>query len=253
MIIYEIIANINMREVLENMNYIDKTREEWEELAPDIAVLPLGSFEQHGPHLPLGTDIYIVEALSSGIAEALGAYLLPVQPVSTCYEHHGKRGSFHYSADVFYRMIVCLLEKLYENGFRKITVIPGHGGIFVLEPAVGYIKAKYPDADVIIVSPYDRGDLPGWPFGDDGLHADDMETSLMLRIKPELVDMAKAVDFVPDKPRPYLNYGSIFTICPDGVWGSATRATGEKGAWLLENAVVKTAERIKNYFGKGGR
>jgi len=275
--------------------YQDKTYDEMGALSPEIAILPLGSFEQHGPHLPLGTDIYLIEALAEGVAQKLGAFLLPVQPISTCYEHRGKKGSVHYEAGVFYKVIIQIVESLYETGFRRVAILPGHGGIFVLEPAVRRLNAAHPDLTVIAADAYDALSLPDNPFAPAGarkagnaaadtdadsdtaetvfgtadansdapdtaaaisvaeylsndIHAGDVETSLMLHLHPDLVDMSKAADFVPEKPRPYLNYGSIFTMSPSGVWGYAARATAEKGKWLYENAVNATAKRIAGQF-----
>ena len=229
------------------MRYIDKT---WRELASadsPIAILPLGSFEQHGAHLPLGTDIYIVEALAEGIAEKLGAFLLPAQPISTCYEHHGKKGSVHFSADVFYRFIISIIENIHRSGFQKVVVLQGHGGIFILEPAIRFLNASHPGLTTIIIGA-EAPAGPDNPFEPGGLHADDMETSLMLFLHPELVKMAYAVDFIPDKPRSYLNYGSIFTHSPSGVWGCATKATAEKGKWMYDNAVGEAVKKIEALF-----
>ena len=232
--------------------YQDKTYDEIKSADPDIAIIPLGSFEQHGPHLPLGTDIFLVEALAGAVAEKLGAFLLPVQPFSTCYEHHGKKGSVHYEAGTFYKFLIRIVESIYKSGFRKIAIIPGHGGIFVLEPAVRHLNASHDDLTVITVDAYDISAFPASTYFDeiaaDGIHAGDAETSLMLYLKPDLVDMAKAVDFIPEKPRPYLNYGSIFTLSPTGVWGNAARASADKGRWLFENAVDATIVKINRIF-----
>ena len=212
------------------------------------AVLPLGSFEQHGPHLPLGTDIYIIEALAGAIAADLGVFMLPVQPVSTCYEHGGKNGSIHYSADIFYRFVVKIVESAYKNGFDNIAVLPGHGGIFVLGPAVDFMNVEHKGLKAVVIDPYDLGPVFLSKFGEGDLHAGDMETSLMLHLHPELVDTSKAADCVPDKPREYLNYGSIFTMSPSGVWGRPTLASAEKGKALFERAVESTVDKIISIF-----
>ena len=229
------------------IRYIDKSYQEAALIDPPIAILPLGSFEQHGPHLPLGTDIYIVEALAEGIAERLGAFLLPAQPITTCYEHHGKIGSVHFSADVFYKFIVNIVENMHRKGFNRIVILQGHGGIFILEPAIRYLNATYPALAAIIVGA-EAPPGPDNPLEPGGIHADDMETSLMLHLHPELVKMASAVDFIPEKPRPYLNYGSIFTLSPSGVWGNATKATAEKGKWMYDNAVGEAVRKIEALF-----
>jgi creatinine amidohydrolase len=218
-------------------------------MSDSIAILPLGSFEQHGPHLPLGTDIYQVDAISKGVAERLGAFLLPVQPLSTCYEHHGKKGSFHFTANVFYRFLVNICENLYKNGYDKIVIMPGHGGIFILEPAVNHLNYKYDGLTVIIANPYEMSDMPGCPFDGGGVHAEEMEASLMLHLKPETVDMSKAVDYTPKYPRPFMNYGSIFTICPDGVWGNSSGAAADKGKWAVEACIKSCVNQINILFG----
>jgi creatinine amidohydrolase len=70
----------------------------------------------------------------------------------------------------------------------------------------------------------------------------------MLAIAPETVHMDKAVDFVPDVPRPYLNYGSIFRACPQGVWGEPTKGTAEKGERFLEEYTKLAVEELNRAF-----
>ena len=222
------------------MKYLHMTKPELEKLRPEIAVLPIGSFEQHGPHLPIGTDNYQIEAVADIVARELGAFLLPVQPLTTCYEHHGKRGSVHFTADVFYKVLVGLVERLYRNGFRKVAILCGHGGIFVLGPAIRHLNYTY--KDLMVVSPEGMG------IGKDDIHAGESETSTMLFLYPELVNMEKALDCIPEKPRPYLNYGSFFTHSPEGVWGRATLGTAEKGKEKMEKSTKALILEIKRLF-----
>jgi len=225
------------------MEYINKTSQEWAELNPQIAILPIGSFEQHGPHLPLDTDNIQIEAVAEKAAEALGAFLLPVQRMTTCYEHHGKRGSMHYSNDVFGKILTGLIERLYQHGFRKIVVMIGHGGIFITEPTVRHLNYKYKDLHLIHASYLAQMDYSNMD------HAAESETSRILYHAPELVQMEKAVNFLPDAPRAYLTYGSFFTHSPDGVWGArATYGTAEKGKRLFEESVVGIIKEIKEIF-----
>ena len=70
----------------------------------------------------------------------------------------------------------------------------------------------------------------------------------MLHLHPELVDMSKAVDFYPDAPRPYLNYGGILRYCPDAVWGAATKGTAEKGKKMLEIAIEESVKYCNKIF-----
>jgi creatinine amidohydrolase len=221
------------------MKYIDKTAAEWAALNPEIAVLPLGSFEQHGPHMPVNTDIVQIEATAERVAQELSAFLLPVQPITNCYEHHGKRGSVHYSYPVFGRLFTGLAESLYRQGFRKIAVLVGHGGIFILEPAVQQLRYTYPDLRIVTAEYYPQYDYSTMD------HAGECETSRMLYHAPEHVHMDKAVDCIPDNPRPYLTYGSFFTHTPSGVWGKATLATAEKGRWLFEEGIRGLLQELR--------
>ena len=80
------------------------------------------------------------------------------------------------------------------------------------------------------------------------LHAGEGETSQMLAIAPETVHMEQAVDFVPDVPRSYLNYGSIFRATPSGVWGEATKGSAQKGEMILERSARLAAEEFEKAF-----
>jgi creatinine amidohydrolase len=81
-----------------------------------------------------------------------------------------------------------------------------------------------------------------------GVHAEEAETSLILHLHPELVDMSKAVDFYPTAPRSYLNYGGILRYCPVAVWGSATKGTAEKGEKMLKIAVEESIKYMDTIF-----
>jgi len=234
------------------MQSYNMTIDEIEAANHEIAIVSIASLEQHGHHLPVSTDILIAQALSEGIAEKLNAYLLPTLPISTCREHMGKRGGAVFmGAKTYFDMLtdVCLCLK--EQGFAKVAIVCGHGGVFVLGPAVRELNAKHnPDFAVCILNmaPIADGLYREGLIETPGLHADEFETSLMLHLRPELVKMDKAVDFMPKEPREYLNNGSIFRCCPDGVWGTPSKGTAEKGRALLERSVEEGARQILETF-----
>lgn len=213
------------------------------------AVLPIGSTEQHGPHLPLETDCIIAGAVGEKIAKKLGAFLLPTLPVSTCREHMGKKGSVWINPDTFYRMIYDIIMSLKEQGFKKVIIIQGHGGILVLGPAVREINATNPDIKIIKVDM-----LQFFPVLENAnllecrnnLHACEYETSLMLFLREELVRKELIEDNLPAVPRDYLNYGSIFKYCKNGVWGAPSLATKEKGKQIFDVLVDKSVEYIND-------
>jgi len=86
---------------------------------------------------------------------------------------------------------------------------------------------------------------------DVSLHADELETSVIMHLRPELVHEDKIVDHKPSVPRPYLSYGSIFAACPDGVWGVPSLATAQKGEKILElgtKRMIESANKIFDYM-----
>ena len=229
-----------------------KTADEIMALDPELAIIPVGSLEQHGPHLPVMTDWAIAAELGRRVAEMTGAFLVPALPISTCREQMGKKGSVWIEPMTFYRMMTDIILSLKLQGFRKVGILQCHGGIFVMTPLVRDLNARHnPDLMVALV---DSG-VYSAPLRAEGilessaeLHAGESETSKILAIAPETVHMDKAVDFVPDVPRPYLSYGSIYRASPTGVWGEATRATAEKGEKIFRRSAEIAVEELNKAF-----
>ena len=234
------------------MEMFKMTADEICELDPNLAIIPVGSIEQHGPHLPIMTDWAIATELGKRVAERMNAFLLPAFPVSTCREHMGKKGSVWMAPTTFYQMMHDVIMSLKEQGFKRVGIIITHGGVFIAGPLVRDLNAKFnPDLQVALVNSdvIDFESITETP----GLHADESETSEILAIAPETVHMDKAVDYQPDVPRRYLNYGSIFRASPTGVWGCPTKATAEKGERLLElsaETVIKELNQAFDYMAK---
>jgi len=210
-----------------------------------IVLLPIGSFEQHGPHLPINSDNYQIEAVAERVASELDSLLLPVQPLSTCYEHRGKRGSAHYSANVFFKLIVAIAESVYGKGYRNFAALLGHGGIFIAESAVSWLNETLPGFRAMKTEYYAQIEPVEME------HSGENETSRMLYHTPGLVKTERAIDFVPDVPREYLNYGSIFTHSPSGIWGRPSLATKETGERLFNETVAEMLREIRDFFGAG--
>jgi creatinine amidohydrolase len=219
----------------------------------DLAILPVGSIEQHGHHLSVATDWIIADAVGRGIAERTGGFYIPALPVSTNKEHRGKRGSVGMHSDTFYRMMTDICLDLKAQGFKRIGIVQGHGGIFVMTPVVRELNADHnPDLMVvkldILEICWQKFKSLGILEAETGLHAEEIETSLMLYLHPELVDMDKALAFTPSVPRSYLNYGGVLRYCPDGVWGDAARGNAEKGKRLFEISVETLTGEMNAVF-----
>lgn len=228
-----------------------KTADEIMALDPEIAIIPVGSIEQHGPHLPVMTDWAIAMDLGRRVAEKMGAFLVPALPISNCREHMGKKGAVWMEPTTFYQMMTDIILSLKTQGFKKVGIIQCHGGIFVMTPLVRDLNARHnPDLMVAVAD----GVSIFNPIQQEGivetteLHAGETETSQILALAPETVHMDRAVDFVPDVPRPYLSYGSIFRASPSGVWGEPTKATAEKGERIQERMAELTVETLEKAF-----
>ena len=223
-----------------------------EALHTDMAIIPIGSTEQHGPHLPVSTDCLIAEAYATRIAEELGCFCTPVLPISNCREHMGKKGSVWMKPETCYQMLTDIIDSLQTQGFRKIVIFQSHGGIFVIPPLVRQINAtRNPDLMLCKVEIMNiMGDMKklGLLDTDVCMHADEFETSVILYLRPDLVRRDRIVDCDPGVPREFLNYGSIFRFCPDGVWGIPSAATPEQGEALVREGVQSSLRYITDVF-----
>ena len=219
---------------------------------PELAIIPVGSLEQHGPHLPVMTDWAIAADIGRRVAEKMDAFLVPALPISTCREQMGKKGSVWMEPTTFYQMMTDIIMSLKTQGFKKVGILQCHGGIFIMTPLVRDLNARNnPDLMVALADSAAFGArlyAEGLLETNTELHAGEGETSKMLAIAPETVHMDKAVDFVPNVPRPYLSYGSIFRASPTGVWGEATKGTAEKGEKLLARMAEMAVEELNNAF-----
>ncbi|MGH3342125.1 MAG: creatininase family protein [Carbonactinosporaceae bacterium] len=186
---------------------VELTREELPARKDDVLVLPLGSTEQHGPHLPLGTDTLLVSAVADAATAHAGERLDVVLGPSLPYgisPHHVFAGAASLQPATYQRVIRDLLGSLAESGFARFFLLNGHGGNHdslgvvaksaPLEHGVSVgvcsywntIAGRLTDLDI------DADDLPG--------HAGAFETSLVLAVRPELVSMERAPARRPEPP-----------------------------------------------------
>lgn len=197
------------------------------------------------------------EAMAAGVAEHFNALLMPVLPISTCYEHKGKKGSFWMRPTTYYQMLQDIILCMYSQGIRKVFLIVGHGGIFIADPMVRELNALYDDLIVIKASHYvflSQADIID--NKEPELHAGEVETSLIMHLDETLVkkDLAKQNDFQPSVPRDCLNYASLHKLSPTSVWGKPSLATKEKGEKLLQfriNASIEFIEQALKVAEKG--
>lgn len=222
-------------------------------------IIPAGSIEQHGPHLPECTDAYLGQYEAELLARKLGKTLVAPVIRPALSEHHMYfPGSLTLRPETFWMLLEDYISSYIRHGFKNIVLFPAHGGNFAaMEKMVEESKDKYPDVTVIsCVSIPDmiEGALSGDADNDlepgaTGSHSGDGETSVMLAAFPELVDMSKAergyVDGDYDKTSErIMSGGGMQAVTANGIIGDARKATAEKGKKSIEKSIAVMAKNV---------
>ncbi|MDJ0449159.1 creatininase family protein [Methylocystis sp. JR02] len=218
------------------------------DMAGVIAVLPIAAVEQHGPHLPLGVDAMImegcIERVAARLPEDLDAVFLPMQSVGVSLEHRDFPGTLWLSQETASRMLLDIAEGVARAGVKKLVLMNSHGGNSALISTVALeLRARF--GLLAVTCSWARFGYPDGLFSAQeqrhGIHGGEIETSLMLAFRPELVDMGRAKNFPPatldferdfawlraDRPA---GFGWLTQdLSPSGAMGDASRASAEKG------------------------
>lgn len=206
----------------------------------DVAVLPIGSFEQHGPYLPLLTDTVIACAIAREVAAAYPVLRLPPVTMSCSHEHAAWPGTVSISATTLHAVVRDIAESLRRSGIGNLILINGHGGNYVLRNVVqesagsGTRMALFPgSADWSAAR--DRAGVRTPSHSD--MHAGEVETSILLHEQPELVRPGHMTsDFLADDREHLLTLG-LRAYTETGVVGRPSLASAEKGKELLAGLV----------------
>jgi creatinine amidohydrolase len=209
-----------------------------------VAVLPTAAIEQHGPHLPVGTDALIMEGMLAEAArmcpDDLHLLALPVQAVGKSNEHLWAAGTLSLSAETALRAWLEVAEGIARAGIRRVLLVNSHGGNLDLVSILAR-ELRVRHGMLAVKCQWMGFGAPEGLFsereGAFGIHGGDRETSLMLHFRPETVDMGAARDFPSTAEGPGLppvgpvSYGWIASdLGAAGVVGEADRATAAKGA-----------------------
>lgn len=221
-------------------------RTTWRDLEepPWLAILPLGSIEQHGPHLPIGTDWLIAGYLGEAVAQVLEAWLLPAQPYSCAQEHQDFPGTISLRPATLAVLLADIVESLGRMGVPRLLILNYHGGNWALKAITRDLNRQQQKVTICALNPFEG--VPGLDMATD-LHAGAFETSQLLHLHPELV-RASQRDFVPAAPPERLDQVGLRTLSPQGVWGRPSEATAERGARDLAWMVEETARRVRAIF-----
>jgi creatinine amidohydrolase len=239
-------------------------------LLPDIerskvVLIPVGHTEQHALHLPMSTDTLIIEAISRGTAQRASdqAYTLPVMPYGVSMHRSAFAGTLNAGGRAFEDFWVAVIDTLVERGFDRMYFLSGHGGnMSFLVNVVKFAGDRHPHIFCATASLYLSGEKGvaalarhrQSKIGGMG-HACELETSLILFIKPELVHMERVVDEINfiSTPSYYMDWiegGALVANPPweddtaTGAYGAGSLGTAKKGKLWLEAAIEEKADHV---------
>jgi creatinine amidohydrolase len=234
-------------------------RERW------IAVLPLAATEQHGPHLPLETDVMIAQAYLARVRELLADTMpvtfMPLQPVGISSEHTDFPGTLTLSPEVALKSWMALGENLARAGLRRLVMVTSHGGNSAAMSLVAQ-ELRTHHQMLVVTTAWGRLSAPEALFSADevqhGIHGGAVETSIMLArygsevrreaiadFRPSTMAMAKRFRWLSaQRPAPFAWQAQ--DLHPSGAVGDATQASAEKGERLLENGAQAFCELLSD-------
>ena len=235
----------------------------WEEVKRAAAeervpLVPIATLEDHGRHLPIDTDVTLVEAICRGAATELSDDTVLLPPIVHGYSPHHMDfpGTVTIRWDTFTRYCTDVALSLVKHGFQRVLLVNGHGSNQnLVEMAARLTMVEEPESIVgatfYLVTPRSQDVIADVRTSDRGGmgHACELETSLYLHLHPEAVDMDKAVDErgYPESEHAWLDWSDgPLKVMPwwssfseSGVQGDATKATADKGKALFEAAVAE--------------
>ena len=229
--------------------------------ADSIVVVPTGAIEHHGPHLPLNTDALLAETLATAAvdraaASGLDVWIMPTLSYTKSDEHHWAPGTVWLNFETLMATLVDIGRSIATTPAKKLVFMNGHGGnTALLMVANRELRRRFGLSTFSMPAGIQRADdTPGADEHGLGIHAGHGETSLVLHVRPDLVDMSLAERNVPEHiaAMEYIGFNGTPVsfgwmsddFGPSGVIGDPTGATAEAGAALFEESVTRSVAAL---------
>ncbi len=225
------------------------------EAGRDTVVVALGATEQHGHHMPLATDALLGDELARRVAEELDAFVAPTVRVGCSSHHLAFAGTLSLRDETFAAIVVDLVTSLARGGFRRVVLLPSHGGNFgplataieQLPDEPGIEVSALTDVGVLLTIAQLGAEAHNVALGDGGLHAGEWETSMLLTVRPELVLMDRAEPGFtgdPEQAIAGLFARGVNHVSENGVIGNPAEASAAHGEAYWQRAVEATLAAI---------
>jgi len=226
------------------------------EAGRDTVVVAFGATEQHGPHMPLATDALIGDELARAVAERLDAFVAPTVRLGCSAHHLDSPGTLSLQEETFHAIVGDLVRSLARGGFRRIVLLPTHGGNFAPLAAAVEKLGEVEGSSIVAITDLSalmRVATVGVeehhvPLGDGGLHAGEWEASMLLSIQPDLVKMDRAEPGFTGDPEEALGRlfsGGTKALADNGVIGDPRKASAEHGRRYWDTALAIALERVE--------
>ncbi|MCW3028143.1 MAG: creatininase family protein [Solirubrobacterales bacterium] len=226
-----------------------------QDLGRDTVVVAFGATEQHGPHMPLGTDALLGDHLARMVAESLDAFVAPTVRIG-CSEHHLEfPGTLSLSDTTFHGIVADIVGSLARGGFARAVLLPTHGGNFgpladaleLLGPLPEIEVSALTDVGALFTIAQLGADEHGVPLGEGGVHAGEWETSMLMAIHPELVHADRGEAGYTGDPQAAIAaiFGAgVHTVAKNGVIGDPSRASTDHGVRYWDEVLQVTLAAI---------
>jgi creatinine amidohydrolase len=211
----------------------------WPSVPGDVLAVPLGSTEQHGPHLPLSTDTDIAVALANGLAaRRTDVVVAPAVPYGASGEHAGFAGTLSIGHEALEHLVLELVRSATDT-FAHVLLVNGHGGN-VASLAAACARLRDESRDVLVWSPAWGGDA----------HAGRTETSILLALEPHRVGPSREAGATEGLREllPELRRGGLRAVTANGVLGNPEGASAEEGHALLMKALDDLEATVANWL-----
>lgn len=219
-------------------------------------IIPVGSLEAHGPHLPLGTDTIEVYEIAKEVAQLVDVFVAPPLFYGVCRSTSKHPGTVGITGNTLRSLIRDLVKSLHANSLKNFIIISGHASsvhLAALEEAGESLLSEMPsEVNIAVVSAYALAQKSAGAVceTENDSHAGEIETSLMLHLKPHLVK-GKGKEEYPSFPHPILTRNKR-KYWKNAVWGNPNKASRQKGEIIsksLVDKIVKIAKKIEKFKG----